>query len=113
MVPMRLAHGFAGTELHQGDIDLTGTGESPRRCCAMGAKAKGSKATRLSQYRWHFPERTLHIVDIENLAGAAIPTRIQVNEVQGRYLAKLGFGVADQAVLASSHLGLINAALGW
>jgi hypothetical protein len=79
----------------------------------MGAKAKGSKATRPSQYRWHFPERTLHIVDIENLAGAAIPTRIQVNEVQGRYLAKLGFGVADQAVLASSHLGLINAALGW
>ena len=82
----------------------------------MRAKVKGSKATRLSQqvsYRWRFPERTLHVVDIENLAGAAIPTLIQVNEVQGRYLAKLGFGAADQAVLASSHLSFMNAALGW
>jgi hypothetical protein len=82
----------------------------------MGAKAKGSKATRLSQqvsYRWHFPERTLHVVDIENLAGAAIPTLIQVNKVQDWYLTRLGFGAADQAVLASSHLGLINTALGW
>jgi hypothetical protein len=82
----------------------------------MGAKAKGSKATRLGQpvsYRRHFPERTLHVVDIENLAGAAIPTLIQVNKVQDWYLTRLGFGAADQAVLASSHLGLINAALGW
>ena len=82
----------------------------------MRAKVKGRKATRLSQqvsYRWPFPERTLHVVDIENLAGAAIPTLVQVNEVQDWYLTRLGFGVADQAVLASSHLGLINTALGW
>jgi hypothetical protein len=82
----------------------------------MGAKAEGRRATRLSQqlsYRWPFPERTLHVVDIENLAGAAIPTRVQVNEVQVWYLTRLGFGAADQAVLASSHLGLINTALGW
>jgi hypothetical protein len=79
-------------------------------------KARGNKATQLSQqvsYRWQFPERTLHVVDIENLAGAAIPTLIQVNEVQDWYLTRLGFGAADQAVLASSHLGFINAALGW
>ena len=47
-------------------------------------KARGNKATQLNQqvsYRWHFPERTLHVVDIENLAGAAIPTLVQVNEV--------------------------------
>jgi hypothetical protein len=79
-------------------------------------KAKGNKAIRLSQqvsYRWRFPERTLHVVDIENLAGAAIPTLVQVNEVQDWYLSRLKFGAADQAVLAASHLGLMNAALGW
>lgn len=82
----------------------------------MRPKASGRKATRLSQQasdRWQFPERTLHVVDIENLAGVAIPTLVQVNEVQDWYLTRLGFGAADQAVLASSHLGLINAALGW
>jgi hypothetical protein len=82
----------------------------------MRAKVKGSKATRLSQqvsYRGRFPERTLHVVDIENLAGAAIPTLFQVNMVQDWYLTRLGFGAADQAVLASSHLGFINTALGW
>jgi NYN domain-containing protein len=78
----------------------------------MRAKVKGSKATQLSD-RWQFPERTLHVVDIENLAGAGIPTLIQVSMVQDWYLTKLGFGAADQAVLASSHLGLINTALGW
>ena len=78
----------------------------------MRAKVKGSKATQLSD-RWQFPERTLHVVDIENLAGAGIPTLIQVSMVQDWYLTRLGFGAADQAVLASSHLGFINTALGW
>lgn len=63
--------------------------------------------------RWRFPERTLHVVDIENLAGTAIPTAPQVSEVQGLYLARLGFGADDQVVMASSHLALLNAARGW
>jgi NYN domain len=82
----------------------------------MRPKARVSKATRLRQqvsYRWRFPERALHVVDIENLAGAAIPTLLQVNEVQDWYLTRLAFGADDQAVLAASHLGLLNAALGW
>jgi hypothetical protein len=82
----------------------------------MRPKARVSKATRLRQqvsYRWRFPERALHVVDIENLAGAAIPTLVQVNEVQDWYQTRLGFGADDQAVLAASHLGLLNAALGW
>jgi hypothetical protein len=63
--------------------------------------------------RWRFPQRTLHVVDIENLAGTAIPTLGQVSDVQGRYMARLGFGTDDQVVMAASHLGLLNAALGW
>src|SRR5215471_8531875 len=63
--------------------------------------------------RRRFPARTLHIVDIENLAGAAIPSRGQVSEVQGLYLARLAFGADDQVVMAANHLALLNAALGW
>jgi hypothetical protein len=63
--------------------------------------------------RWQFPERTLHVVDIENLAGTAVPSLPQVSEVQGLYIARLGFGADDQVVMAASHLGLLNAALAW
>ena len=60
-----------------------------------------------------FPVRTLHLVDIENLAGAAIPSLGQVTEVQDQYAARLSFGAGDLVVMAASHLALLNAALGW
>jgi hypothetical protein len=68
---------------------------------------------RKASFRWRFPDRTLHVVDIENLAGAPVPSLDRVSAVQIRYLACLGFGVDDQVVLATSHLGLLNAGLGW
>lgn len=86
---------------------------------ASGLKASGPKASskvrRLQQkrVRWQFPDRALHVVDIENLAGAAVPTLGLVAQVQDRYLARLAFGADDQVVLAASHLGLLNAGLGW
>jgi hypothetical protein len=81
----------------------------------MSATPKVSKVRRLRQtsFRWQFPERTLHIVDIENLAGAAVPTFALVTEVQGRYFARLDLGMDDQVVMAASHLGLLEAARGW
>jgi hypothetical protein len=73
-----------------------------------------SRALRPSRLaRWRFPVRTLHVVDIENLAGAAIPSLDQVSEVQDLYVARLAFGADDQVVMAASHLALLNAALGW
>ena len=63
--------------------------------------------------RRRFPARTLHVVDIENLAGAAMPSLRQVRDVRARYLARLGLGCFDHVVIASSHLTLMNAALGW
>jgi hypothetical protein len=63
--------------------------------------------------RQWYPVRTLHLVDIENLAGAALPSRDQVTEVQGLYVARLTFGADDQVVMATSHLAFMNAALGW
>ena len=60
--------------------------------------------------RQWFPARTLHLVDIENLAGAALPSRDQVTEVQGLYVARLGFGADDQVVMAASHLAFAASA---
>ena len=80
----------------------------------MSATLKGSVGPlRKASFRWRFPERALHLVDIENLAGAAVPSLDLVTAVQVRYLARLGFGAADQVVLAASHLALLNASLGW
>jgi hypothetical protein len=62
--------------------------------------------------RW-FPARRLHLVDIENLAGGSLPSLDQVRQAQGLYAACLGFGAMDQVEVASSHLTLLNAALGW
>jgi hypothetical protein len=60
-----------------------------------------------------FPARRLHLVDIENLAGASLPSLNQVRQAQGLYAGRLGFGAMDQVEVASSHLTLLNAALGW
>lgn len=68
---------------------------------------------RLMAARHRFPERTLHLVDIENLAGAAIPSLLQVMDVQGQYARCMALGADDHVVMASNHLALINAALGW
>lgn len=64
-------------------------------------------------YRWRFPDRALHLVDIENLAGSAHPSLTVVSAVQGRYMARLDFGADDQVVMAASHHGLLDAACGW
>ena len=63
--------------------------------------------------RHQFPARTLHLIDIENLAGASLPSLRQVREALDLYSDCLGFGAMDQVEVASSHLTLVNAALGW
>jgi hypothetical protein len=78
-------------------------------------REKRSPVRRLHKpsYRWRFPDRALHLVDIENLAGSARPSLTLVSEVQGRYMARLAFGADDQVVMAASHRGLLDAACGW
>jgi hypothetical protein len=63
--------------------------------------------------RRRFPERRLHLIDIENLAGDSLPSLRRVREAQGLYAYWLAFGAMDQVEVASSHLSLVNAALGW
>jgi hypothetical protein len=63
--------------------------------------------------RHRFPARRLHLVDVENLAGSSLPSLSQVRQALGLYSDCLTFGAMDQVEVASSHLTLLNAALGW
>ena len=63
--------------------------------------------------RCWFPVRRLHLVDIENLAGESLPSLGQVRRAQGLYAGCLALGAMDQVEVGSSHLTLLNAALGW
>jgi NYN domain len=63
--------------------------------------------------RERFRQRGLHLIDIENLAGAALPSFEQIQDVQGSYAGRLTFGELDQVVVASSHKTLLDAARGW
>jgi hypothetical protein len=63
--------------------------------------------------RRRFPARRLHLVDIENLAGDPRPSLTQVRQALGLYTDRLAFGTMDQVEVASSHLTLVNAAIGW
>ena len=62
--------------------------------------------------RW-FPERGLHLVDIENLVGASLPSLSEVCRARHLYAHRVDFGDMDQVEVASSHLTLENAAFGW
>lgn len=79
----------------------------------MQATISSGKGHERTGARRRFPARTLHLVDIENLAGDSLPSLGQVCEVQGLYRERLTFGSLDQVEIASSHLTLVNAALGW
>jgi hypothetical protein len=63
--------------------------------------------------RHRFPVRRLHLIDIENLADDALPSLSQVRATLGLYTHCLAVGAMDQVEVASSHLTLLNAALGW
>jgi hypothetical protein len=68
---------------------------------------------RRTSFRWEFPDRALHVVDIENLAGEPVPSLALVTETQRDYFSRLDFGADDQVVMAASHRGLLDAARGW
>jgi hypothetical protein len=73
----------------------------------------GDRNPRPMGARHRFPARRLHLVDIENLAGSSLPSLSQVRQALGLYADCLAFGAMDQVEVASSHLTLLNAALGW
>jgi hypothetical protein len=77
------------------------------------SKDSSGHSARRAGARHLFPARRLHLVDIENLVGDPLPSLGQVRRARGLYEARLAFGAMDQVEVASSHLALVNAALGW
>ena len=73
----------------------------------------GEKRPQRAGARNRFPARRLHLVDIENLAGDPRPSLGQIRQALVLYGYCLAFGAMDQVEVASSHLTLLNAALGW
>src|ERR1700689_3399028 len=59
------------------------------------------------------PASGLHAIVNEILAGAGKPSFEQIRVVQGSYVGHVTFSALDQVVVASSHLTLLSAALGW
>jgi hypothetical protein len=73
----------------------------------------GDKRPQRAAARRRFPARRLHLVDIENLAGSPRPSLRQIRQALSLYTGCLALGAMDQVEVASSHLTLLNAALGW
>jgi hypothetical protein len=73
---------------------------------------RSDRGPRRAGARRRFPARRLHLVDIENLAGDSRPSLIQVRQALGLYADCLAFGAMDQVEVASSHLTVLNAAVG-
>lgn len=73
----------------------------------------GDRDPQWAAARCRFPARRLHLIDIENLAGESLPSLSQVRQARELYADRLALGAMDQVEVASSHLTLLNAALGW
>jgi hypothetical protein len=73
----------------------------------------GDKHPQRAGTQCRFPARRLHLVDIENMAGRKRPSLGQIRQALSLYTGCLALGPMDQVEVASSHLTLLNAALGW
>lgn len=60
-----------------------------------------------------FPARTLHLVDIENLAGTGLPAEWEVAVIRQAYALRVGVAEADQVVIGCNHHALASAGFGW
>jgi hypothetical protein len=68
---------------------------------------------RRQQRRPPYPDRTLHLIDIENLAGTGRPDRRQLRALYSMYRLRVGMGAMDQVVVASSELTIRNGGYCW
>lgn len=63
--------------------------------------------------RHRAPGRTLHLIDIENLAGGSVATTAEVVEAVARYRSALAVRAGDHVVIGSGRRLLIAAGLAW
>lgn len=63
--------------------------------------------------RSYYPNRALHLIDVENLIGSGVPGLCQVRVLREAYADRVGFTALDQVIVACNHLALLNAGIGW
>ncbi len=71
------------------------------------------RARPAGQARMPFPPRTLHLIDVENLAGSGLPAEWQVAVVRQAYALRVGISGMDQIVIGCNHKALPSAGYGW
>lgn len=81
---------------------------APAAPCGSWRVARTAQAGRLP-----FRARTLHLIDIENLAGTGIPCEWEVAGIRDAYTVRVGIGPMDQVIVASNHKALPAAGYGW
>ncbi len=63
--------------------------------------------------RTHFPHRSIHLVDIENLLGDARPGSDAAAACRAQYEDVVGRGEADLVVVACNHGAAVDVGLTW
>jgi hypothetical protein len=79
----------------------------------MASPIAWSAPQTVKKARSPFPARTLHLVDIENLAGTGLPTESDVARISQAYATQVGFGSMDQVVIGCNHNALAAVGHGW
>lgn len=57
--------------------------------------------------------RAIHLIDVENLCGASLPTCDQIREARRLYELVIPIGPTDHVVVASAHASLLAVGAGW
>jgi NYN domain len=79
----------------------------------MTAIRTSSRARRRTLSHHDYLDRAMHLIDIENLARAALPSQADAAHVRAIYHKQVGVGPDDHVVVACSHLAFKNAGYGW
>jgi hypothetical protein len=79
----------------------------------MTAISTNATARHLTLSHLRYPRRAMHLIDIENLTGSALPSLADAAHVRAIYRKHVGVGPSDHVVVACSHLAFENAGYGW
>jgi hypothetical protein len=79
----------------------------------IGISSTGRAPQTAGKNRLCYPPRTLHLIDVENLAGNPVPDQLQVRELRAIYATRVGFGAMDQVVVACNHLAIRKTGYYW
>lgn len=60
-----------------------------------------------------YPARAIHLIDVENLVGAALPDVDQIRDLRDIYASAVRPGADDHVIVATSHLALKKTGAYW